>query len=76
MAPQPTRLKLKVLACSFSIAHKANLKQMCGDIGNVYVNATTNEKVFTGARPEFGDYKGCTIIIIKVLYGLCSLSGR
>jgi hypothetical protein len=58
------------------IAHKANLKQLCGDIGNAYVNATTNEKVFARAGPEFGDYEGCTVIIVKALYGLCSSSER
>ena len=27
------------------IAHKANLEILCGNIGNAYVNAYTNEKV-------------------------------
>ena len=58
------------------IAHQHNLKQLCGDVGNAYVNAYTNEKVFAIAGPEFGKYEGCTVIIIKALYGLCSSSER
>ena len=58
------------------IAHKAHLKQLCGDIGNAYANATTNEKVFARVGPEFGNYDGCTVIIVKALYGLCSSSER
>ena len=27
------------------ISHKANMKILCGDIGNAYVNAYSNEKV-------------------------------
>ena len=29
------------------IAHNANLEILCGDIGNAYVNAYTNKKVYT-----------------------------
>ena len=37
-----------------------------------FVNAFTNEKVFAIAGEEFLEYKGCTVIIRKVLYGLTS----
>ena len=58
------------------IAHKTNMSQLCGDIGNAYVNAYTTEKVYARAGPEFGDHEGCIVIIIKALYGLCSSSER
>ena len=58
------------------IAHKHNMKHLCGDIGNAYVNAYTNEKVYAKAGPEFGDREGCIVIIVKALYGLCSSSER
>ena len=49
---------------------------MCGDIGNAYVNAENNEKVYAIAGPEFGEYEGWTVIIVKDLYDLCSSSER
>ena len=59
------------------ISHKAGLKQLCGDIGNAFPNAYTEEKVFViKAGPEFGKYEGQCIIIRKALYGLCSSAER
>jgi hypothetical protein len=59
------------------IAHKAQLKQLCGDIGNAFVNAYTNEKVYVSrAGKEFGEHEGKVIIIRKALYGLRSSSER
>ena len=59
------------------IAQKSNLKILCGDIGNAYVNATTNEKVYCKAGLEFGPkYKDQIVIIKKALYGLASSSER
>ena len=36
------------------IAHKANLEILCGYIGNAYVNAYTNKKLYAVAGDEFG----------------------
>ena len=59
------------------ISHKANLEQLCGDIGNAFPNAYTKEKVYIPkAGIEFGDHSGKCIIIKKALYGLCSSSER
>ena len=59
------------------ISHKANLKQLCGDIGNAFPNAYTNEKIFVRkAGVEFGEHAGKTIIIRKAVYGLCSSAER
>ena len=54
------------------IAHQQQLKLLCGDVGNAFVNAHTNELVFTKAGPEFGDKEGMVLIIRKALYGLKS----
>jgi len=40
------------------------------DIGNAYLEAETQEKVFIIAGPEFGKLEGHTLIIVKALYGL------
>jgi hypothetical protein len=59
------------------ISHKANLEQLCGDIGNAFPNAYTNEKVYIPkAGIEFGELAGKCIIIKKALYGLCSSAER
>jgi Reverse transcriptase (RNA-dependent DNA polymerase) len=61
----------------YVIAHKRNLKLLCGDVGNAYVNAYTNEKVYSHCGMEFGpDYFGKTITIKKALYGLRTSSER
>ena len=59
------------------IAHKANLEILRGDIGNAYVNAYTNEKVYPIAGNKFGKAtKGSIVIIMWALYGLCTSSER
>ena len=42
------------------------------DVGNAYLEATTKEKVYVIAGPEFGELEGHTLIIYKALYGLRS----
>ena len=59
------------------IAHKADLKQSCGDITNDFVTAFINKKVYCVTGLEFGEeYKGKTIIIKRDLYGLASSAER
>ena len=58
------------------IAHKAGLKQLVKDVGNAYVNADTNEKVYARAGPEFGELEGKVMIIKKALYGLATSGER
>ena len=59
------------------IAHKAGMEQLCGDIGNAFPNAYTNEKVYIPvAGPEFGEHEGKAILIRKAIYGLASSSER
>ena len=52
------------------IAHRDNLKTLCGDIGNAFIQAKTLEKVYTICGPEFGEYHKCIAIIKRALYGL------
>ena len=43
---------------------------MMADIGNAYLNASTEEKVYAIAGPEFGEDEGKLAIIVFALYGL------
>jgi hypothetical protein len=54
----------------FLIAALNGLDILAADIGNAYLNADTREKVYTTAGKEFGSREGCTIIIVRALYGL------
>ena len=47
-----------------------------GDIGNAYLLSKTSEKVCFVAGPEFGEWAGHTLIIVKALYGLKSSGAR
>ena len=58
------------------IAHSQKLEALCGDIGNAFVTAYTEEKVYCIAGPEFGKRQGMTVIIKKALYGLASSAAR
>ena len=40
------------------------------NIGNAYLEAETQEKVYIIAGPEFGELEGHMLIIFKALYGL------
>jgi hypothetical protein len=48
------------------------LQTWATDIGNAYLEAKTNEKVYIIAGPEYGDLEGHLLIICKALYGLRS----
>jgi hypothetical protein len=43
------------------------------DVGNAYLNASTKEKAYTTAGPEFGpELQGRLILIVRALYGFKS----
>ena len=46
------------------------LQTWATNIGNAYLEAETNEKVYIIAGSEFGDLEGHTLLISKALYGL------
>ena len=52
------------------IAELNNLKVWQTDVGNAYLEAYTNEKVYVIAGTEFGELEGHIFIIRKALYGL------
>ena len=57
-----------------TIAAANNLDVMVGDIGNAYLHASTEEKVFTRVRAEFEAVgimdEGTLLVVKKALYGL------
>jgi hypothetical protein len=52
------------------LAGKMQKKCTSGDIGNAFLNAKTDEKVYVIAGPEFGALEGAILVIDKALYGL------
>ena len=56
----------------FMIAALNDLKVLSCDIKNAYLTATTREKIWTIARPEFGSEKGSIMMVVRALYGLKS----
>jgi hypothetical protein len=45
------------------------LELWAANVGNAYLEASTKEKVYIIAGPEFGEQKGHTMLIKKALYG-------
>ena len=50
------------------IADAQDLKVLCGDIDNAFIQASTKEKIYTRYSSEFGPYAGA--IIVHTLYRL------
>jgi Reverse transcriptase (RNA-dependent DNA polymerase) len=68
-------VSLRSLRLVLFLAELNGLESWATDIGNAYLEATTNEKVAIVAGPEYGHIEGHTLIIYKALYGL-KLSGK
>ena len=64
------------LKIAFFIAELNNLGIIATDIGKSYLHGNTNEKVFVLAGPEFGNLKGCYLMIERALYGLKTSGAR
>ena len=58
------------------IASAQDLKVLCSDIGNAFIQATTNEKIYTRLGNEFGSRATCIALIVKALYGLTTSAER
>ena len=54
----------------FLLAEISHLNILTRDIANAYLNAYTNEKVYTIAGPEFGSRSGQIMMIEKAICGL------
>ena len=57
---------------AFTTAALNDLEVMACDIGNAYLNALCQEKLWTTAGPEFGSKAGSVMTISRALYGLKS----
>ena len=65
-------VSLRSLRITIFLSELNNLELWGADIGNAYLEATTDEKVFILAGPEFQELQGHILIIHKALYGLKS----
>jgi len=63
-------VSLRGLRLLVFLAELNDLDIWATDIGNAYLEAETQEKVYIIAGPEFGELEGHTLIIFKALYGL------
>ena len=57
---------------AFLVAALNELGLVMIDVGNAFINALSRESVCARAGPEFGEFEGCIVIIVKALYGLRS----
>ena len=65
-------VSLRGLKTCVFISELNGLETWTTDIGNAYLEAFTEEKVYIIAGPEFGEREGHVLIISKALYGLKS----
>ena len=63
-------VSLRSLRIVLFLAELNGLKIWQDDIGNAYLEAVTQEKIFIIAGPEFGDLEGHILVIHKAIYGL------
>ena len=68
-------VQTKSLRLLQTIALNEGLNIITADIGNAFIQAFTNEKIWTRCGSEFGEKAGCVAEISKALYGL-STSAR
>ena len=65
-------VSLRGLRLCLFLAEHNGLQAWSTDIGNAYLEAFTDEKVYVVAGDEFGDRAGHCLIVVKALYGLRS----
>ena len=65
-------VSIKGLKYVLFIGESNNLQSWSTDVGNAYLEAYTQEKLYIIAGPEFGPRHGRTLIVSKALYGLKS----
>ena len=58
------------------LADANHMEVVAADVGNAFLYGETKEKLYTIAGPEFGEYSGCLMIIVKSLYGLRTSAAR
>ena len=65
-------VSLRGLKISLFLAELNKLEAWATDVGNAYLEAYTEEKLYIVAGPEFREREGHTLVITKALYGLKS----
>ena len=65
-------VSLRGLKISLFLAELNKLEAWATDVGNAYLEAYTEEKLYIVAGPEFRQREGHTLVITKALYGLKS----
>jgi len=65
-------VSLRSLRTVMFIAELNGLQIWGADVGNAYLEAMTKERVYIVAGRGFGELEGCTLVIVKALYGLRS----
>ena len=67
-------VSLRILRLVIFLGKLNNLELWGADIGNAYLEAFTDEKLYIVAGPEFQDLEGYILIFLKALYGLHQIS--
>ena len=76
LTPDPTHsiysgvVSTRSLRLTIFLAKLNNMKVCAADIGNAYLEATSKEKLYIIAGPEFEELQGHILVIHKALYGL------
>ena len=76
LAPDPVGriysgvVSTRFLRLTIFLSKLKNMKVCGADIGNAYLEATTNEKLYTVGGPEIEELQGHILVIHKALYGL------
>jgi len=55
---------------AFLLAALNDLEVFAADVGNAYLNAPCQEKIWTRAGKEFGSDEGSVMFFVRALYGL------
>jgi hypothetical protein len=75
-APYSGIASLKSIRTCIFLGQLNGLSMCAADVGNAYLEAKTNEKLFIIAGDKFGEPTGHTLIVHKALYGLRTSGAR
>ena len=75
-APYSGIASLKSIRTCIFLGQLNGLSMCAADVGNAYLEAKTNEKLFIIAGDKFGALAGHTLIVHKALYGLRTSGAR
>lgn len=58
------------------LADANKMEVVAADVGNAFLYGHTKAKLYSVAGPEFGEFAGCTLVIVKSIYGLRTSAAR